>query len=88
MKTFEDLEFKKHEVLGFGFQAEITFENGYGVSVINGDYAYSSQDKPYEIAIKKDGSICYDTYITNDVIGYQTKDDVTKVMAQVQNINP
>lgn len=85
MKEFKDLEFKDKKYMD-GQAAALEFDNGYGVSVICGFGAYGSTDAPYELAVLKDGSLCYDTEITNDVIGYLTPDDVTKYMKQVQEL--
>ena len=87
MKTFKDLEFKPHSVQShFDTQAELEFDNGYGVSVITRPSAYSNTNCPYEIAVLYKGSICYSTDITDDVIGYQTEADVTEVMRRVQGL--
>ena len=40
----------------------------------------------YELAIYHQGSICYDTHITNDVIGYLTEDEVTDFLRQIQEL--
>ena len=87
MKTFKCLKFKPHTI-GNGVQARMNFKNGYGVSVVkfNGSYGFSVD--LWEVAVFKGGSITYDTPITNDVIGYQTKTDVTNVMKQVQQLKP
>ena len=85
MKTFDDLVFKPHPV-GIGTQAYETFDNGYGVSVICGDLFYSNGVDTYELAVLKDGKICYDTPITDDVIGYLSEDEVTEVMKRVQRL--
>ena len=85
MKKFKDLEFKSKDYKD-GQASRMEFDNGYGVSVICGFGAYGNNDKPYELAILKHGSLCYDTEITNDVIGYLTPDDVTKYMKQVQEL--
>lgn len=89
MKTFKDLEFKKHpNALGFygtfKTQARLDFENGYGVSVITGGYGNDSA--PYELAVMKDGVICSDTYITDDVLGWLTDLEVTEIMRKVQKL--
>jgi hypothetical protein len=66
----------------------MTFENGYGVSVVSHTYSYGGKDGLFEIAVlDKDGDLTYDTPVTNDVIGYLTEEDVTDVMKQVQELN-
>ena len=84
MKTFEDLEFKPHP--SGGEMAYIEFSNGYGVSVIFGSKFYSNGIDTYELAVMKDGDLCYSSGITNDVIGYITKDEVTEYMKQIQEL--
>ena len=87
MKTFKDLQFEKHpSAFGFSTQATMNFKNNYGVSVITGSSAYTSDSEPYEIAILYKDELTYNTYITNDVLCYQTEDMVTKVMKQVQEL--
>lgn len=87
MKEFKDLEFKDKEYKD-GKQAYLEFPNKYGVSVITGFGSYSNVDYPYELAILLDGYLCYDTPITSDVLGYLTSEDVTKIMKQVQELDP
>ena len=86
MKTFNDLVFGQHSCIDFLMQAKLQFENGYGVSVLFGGIAYSNGIDTYEVAVLKDGSLCYDTEITNDVIGYIEKEEVTNVMIRVQQL--
>ena len=83
MKTFKDLEFKPHPICN-GLQAVMNFGNDYGVSVVkfNGSYGYH-QDL-WEVAILYKDSLTYNTDITDDVLGYQTEQDVTDVMKKVQ----
>ena len=68
---FDQLEFKPRKYLD-GTQAKIFFDNGYGASIVTGGYGDTNQ--PYEVAVlkgTKDGSsLCYDTPITDDVIGH------------------
>ena len=49
-------------------------------------YSYGGNQDLYELAIIKDNAICYDTPITDDVIGYLTEDDVTKYLSQIQEL--
>jgi len=87
MKTFKDLEFKQHPSAPyFNTQAEMKFDNGYGVSVITGKGAYSTETQPYEVAILFNDSICYSTSLTDDVLGYQDEDMVTEIMKRVQEL--
>ncbi len=82
-----DLEFKPHPNLGHigGVQARITFDNGYGASVVRSQYTYGGDKGLYELAVfGKDGHITYDTPITNDVIGYLRPEDVTDILEQIQ----
>lgn len=88
MKTFEDLEFKKqhYPFLGTKEQAILNFDNGYGVSVLFGESFYSDGYNTYEMAILKDGNICYDSGITEDVLGYITKNEITEYMIKIQQL--
>lgn len=103
--TFDDLVFIPHNVTGFDKQALVLFPNGYGLSVITGRNAYSSEDKPYEVGVIKSEvkpseiitgtRVILDDYkfelnyeLTNgDVLGYQTKEDINKLLIKVQHIN-
>ena len=49
-------------------------------------YSYGGDKGLYELAIFKDGEICYDTPITDDVIGYLREQDVTEVMEKIQQL--
>ena len=86
MITFNDLTFKTHPSHMEGVQARITFENGYGASVVKTPYTYGGDMGLYELAVFKDGEITYATPITDDVIGYLRPEDVTDVMAKIQQL--
>ena len=86
MKQFKDLQFKKHPQLD-GVVSRITFDNGYGASVVKHEFSYGGKDGLYELAVlDKDGNLTYDTPITNDVIGYLREEDVTDVMEKIQQL--
>ena len=85
MKTFNDLDFQPTQ-FDVGIQARINFDNGYGASVIKSPYSYGGNQGLYELAVIKDNDICYNTPITDDVIGYLTEDDVTKYLGQIQEL--
>ena len=86
MKTFNDLKFEPHRNMN-GIMSRITFENGYGASVVKGEYTYGGKDGLYELAVlDSNGDLTYSTPITNDVLGHLTEDDVTKVLEQIQSL--
>jgi hypothetical protein len=89
MKKFEDLEFEKieNDSHRIGMKCRMMFENGYGVSVVSHTHSYGGKDGLFEIAVLgKDGDLTYDTPVTNDVIGYLNREEVTKIMEQVQSL--
>jgi hypothetical protein len=87
MKTFKDLEFKEHPNHLGGVQAVITFDNGYGASVVCTPHTYGGDKGLYELAVLGiDGHLTYSTPITNDVIGYLRDIDVTDVMEKIQQL--
>jgi len=87
MKTFNDLKFNRTTTsLGFMDRARFQFPNGYGISVIRCTYSYEGDEGLYECAVLKDNRLCYDTPITNDVIGYCDEKEVTEIMKQIQEL--
>lgn len=96
MKTFKDLEFMPHPN-GPGIVAWMHFPNGYGVSVIRFKVdpglglpeswgSCTSDDTEFELAVLKDNRLCYSTHITSDVIGHLKAEDVTRIMAEIQQL--
>jgi hypothetical protein len=87
MKTFKDIEFKPNPMgEDFGIVSRTQFDNGYEASVVKSQYTYGGDKGLYELAVFKDGEICYDTPITDDVIGYLRPEDVTDVMKKIQQL--
>lgn len=83
--TFKELNFEPHPLAPvFDQHALVEFPNGYGVSVVNGKSAYCDADT-YEVAIMKDGSCCYKTPLTDDVLSYQTPEDIDKILKTVES---
>lgn len=66
-------------------KARHIFKNGYGISVIQGSLFYTNS-KTYEVAVLKDNQLCYDTYITKDVLAYQSKDEITQIMKKIEEL--
>ncbi len=87
---FEDLTFTND---GYnGIDAHHIFDNHYGVSIIKTPYSYGGKEGLYELAIlvmkpgDKYSELCYDTPISNDVMGYLTPEDITDIMKQVKEL--
>ena len=103
MKTFKDLKFKpkfnSSEFIGLvdiglrdsyskAEQAKLYFDNGYGCSVLFGEIFFSNGIDTYELAVLYKGQMEYTSPITSSVLGYITKEEVTKAMIEIQNLPP
>jgi len=84
MKTFKDLEFRDHPTGFAKKQARLEFKNGYEVSVISGGFSYTDGPDEYELAILKNGYLCYDTPLSDDVLGHLSSRQVTNYMKKIQ----
>jgi len=83
---FESLTFTK---CNDGIQGRRYFSNGYGCSVVKHSFSYGGSEGYYEIAVTdKYNRIVYNTPVTSDVLGYQTKADVEQVMNQISQLSP
>jgi hypothetical protein len=87
---FTDLDFQPHpHYAEDGVQAKHFFPNGYGVSVVRFPGSYGYAQGLYEVAVIKvsddeDGfDLCYDTPITDDVLGHRDETDVEIIMEEV-----
>ncbi len=81
---FEDLEFKPMPNHDNGIFVRVEFPNRYGASIIKSPYSYGGDQDLYELAVLYDNMINYDTEITNDVLGYLTPEDVTKLLERIE----
>jgi hypothetical protein len=85
---FTDLDFQPHpNYTTVGVQAKHFFTNGYGVSVVQFPGSYGYSEDLYEVAVIKgtadDFELCYDTPITDDVMGHRDERDVEIIMEEV-----
>jgi hypothetical protein len=70
-----------------GYQLVYKFDNGYGASVVKHDFSYGGKDGRYEVAVlDNEGVMCYDTPITNDVIGYLNMSEVDKILVNISHL--
>ena len=76
-----------HHSNGYKKQVVLKFPNNYGASLIQNRSLYGIDDGLYEIAVlsfdNETWQICYDTPITDDVIGYLTEKEVMDTLQQI-----
>jgi hypothetical protein len=72
-----------------GPQIILRFENGYGVSVVKHDYSYGVELAVIH-AFKNigDWDLCYQTPVTNDVLGHLTPEALEAAILQVKALPP
>ena len=75
--TYDDLIF--HPVGNKRLQAKVEFRNGYGASVV-----LFLPEAGFELAVMKDGHLCYNTPITSDVLKNLTPEDITRYLKQIE----
>ena len=67
-----------------GKQRIYQFPNGYGASVVSHGVSYGGKKGLWEVAVlDADGSLCYDTPITDDVIGHLNDPEVDNILGQI-----
>lgn len=73
-----------HETMN-SVQRKYKFPNGYGASVVKGEYTYGGNEGLWELAILDEGGhIDYSTPITDDVIGYLTENEVNELLNKIE----
>ena len=70
-----------------GVQHVYSFPNGYGASVIQHNGSYGNEIGKWEIAVlDNSGGICYDTPITDDVLGHLSFGDVEDTLGRISKL--
>ena len=94
---FSDLNFRPHtNYPDTGVAARKFFPNGYGISVVRFTNpsgfggSYGVEQGLYEAAVLKgveeNWNICYDTPITEDVLGHLTEEEVEVLLYEIENL--
>ena len=83
--TFDNLNFHIRKS-GDGIYAHYKFPNGYGISVIRSSYSYSDENT-YEVAIIHNNDLTFSTPLTNNVLSYQTPEDINKLLEIIEKWN-
>ena len=72
-----------HNGVGYVYK----FENGYGASVVKHDVSYGGRMGLYEIAVlDSKGDLCYDTPITDDVVGFAGETTVYETLDRIKTL--
>jgi len=96
MKTFKDIKF--FPSMGGNLKSNTKFDNGFEISVIAGEFAYSTPREnsldpdffsAFEVAIFNDEGkfVTRDFFqdIEDDVMGWQSRSDINTIMMVVQS---
>lgn len=84
MVAFSDLKFEETRRYASGVQALHKFANGYGASVIRTPHSYGGEEGLYELAVRRGNSLDYTTPVTDDVEGWLSEDDVTRLLREIE----
>lgn len=71
-----------------GIQYRFKFPNEYGASVMKHSISYGHEKNLWELVVLKLGDICYDTKITDDVIGNLTDQEVRSYLKEIYELPP
>lgn len=72
---------------GDSYSHRFKFKNGYGASVIKHYGSYGYEEDLFELAVlDSNDHLCYDTPLTDNVIGYLTNDEVLELLEQIKNL--
>ena len=70
-----------------GTQRIFSFPNSpYQASVVCHKYSYGGDIGLFELAVLKNGKVCYTSGITRDVIGHLTEEEVQKLIKRIADL--
>lgn len=76
--------------LGGILDYKFRFENGFGASVVKGEFTYGGTNDLFELGVIKfngnNSFWVYDTPLTEDVIGWLTNDEVLELLERIKNL--
>lgn len=68
------------------YRRSVTFDNGYGASIVCNTMSYGGGKGLFEVAVIKNGELCYTTPITSDVVGYCDFAEVAEILEKIKNL--
>lgn len=89
METIQKIDFKKlpSNELNGGIQYKFKAENGYGASIVRHKCSYGWERGLWELAVlSEDGELCYNTKITEDVLGHLTESEVNETLVKIYEL--
>ena len=60
-----------------------SFDNGYTASVVCHPGTYGYEQGLFELAVIHEGEICYNTPLTDNVIGYLSDEEVSDLLDEI-----
>lgn len=69
-----------------GKQIIFRFDNSYGASVVNHKYSYGNELAVITFDNNNEWELCYDTYITSDVLGFLTNNEIIDTLIKIKNL--
>jgi hypothetical protein len=73
----------------YGSRYRFRFGNGYQASVVRGRWTYGGPAGLWELAVMdRKGRICYDTPITDDVVGWLEVRQVVDLLRRIEVLPP
>ena len=74
-----------------GVGLTVEFNNGYGASIVCHDGSYGGpfqigESNLYELAVLHNDELCYDTPITDDVLGWQTIEEINEILKKIKEL--
>jgi len=69
-----------------GVQHKYSFPNGYGASVVRHDFSYGGQQGLWELAVLNGEELCYNSGITEDVIGHLAWKNVEEFLSKIKQL--
>ena len=71
----------------FGIRFTYQFPNGYGAIVIRPRFSYGGPSNLWEVGVlNRHGELCYETPVTNDVIGHLSESEVDEILRQIADL--